>query len=238
MIHDDASIFNHVSKSFIREHFRSWIKQLEGSNKRDFHRLRKHGELQEQSCSWPLVGDTPRMSYCIHVDAEALASVVEFGATTSQLDYGRETPSEQHESNTNAHKIDKHTDHCSAASAMPNAHLDIPSVNLIDAAWTGTNPDTLTSYDYFAPPDTYDEISVAEHFPEIDGSTLEDVGWMKVAMKDVRLEVYGTIAENERHYQEMLYVRPPSIGSADGFLIFSDEHERDRYWSRPKKSFP
>ncbi|MCJ1361076.1 hypothetical protein MMC16_000173 [Acarospora aff. strigata] len=141
-VFEDRVSLDGAGKSAVREQFEKWTATAPEA---------------EQSTG---AGESQRYRYCIHVDAEALESVVYH------------------------------------ARAPPQREAGGPGfVNLVSRYW---EPDTSDLMEKEAEP--------------VEGSELQDVGWMKVGYQCVMVGFYVLLRDWDDWYRE--YRRPPEIASS------------------------
>ena len=170
-VHESPSL-DGATKDEVRRRFRQWVQHTAKADPTEVP-----PDIALEAKEYMLLGHA-RMRYCIHVDAECLASIPGGDIATENI-----------------------------------TRLDAGVVNLIraDESWQCPDFDRFDWSTHVAPdPEAGEwETHWDEGEPEIEGSRLHDVGWMRVNIPALYPDIYSLLDED--HMWDVGYMRPPEI---------------------------
>lgn len=173
-VHDDPASLDGASKDKVRHMFRKWVAT---GAREEFP-----SNLHEQGLEPVVLRENPRYNYCIHVDAEAMRSVLETNDNN-----GKPSPNNPGH-NTSAY------------------------VNLIraDESWQLPDYSSFNWAEWEARVESEEEREgIDDGESEIEGSRLSDIGWMKVSVDMLYPDLYSNLVNNDDW--ENLLCRPPEV---------------------------
>jgi hypothetical protein len=202
-VFDDASGIDGASAPVVRHHFKEWRK----------HALREEQGTREEIEARRKEAHSPHYPYrAAEVDEETSSwnATPDIRRPWSGHGYGHRTAAVRYRLRV---AVDEVALQSIVSSLEGETHTRKAWMNLIEGDWTPEDAAVQreeTKIQYLANglqlEDWDDEV---EAFPEIDGCTEENVGWMKVCYGDLVPLLYSWLMDDNAFGE--LYVRPPGI---------------------------
>jgi len=182
---DDASRFDGAGVQLVREHFKEWRKRAiheEQGTSEEIEARRVRPDIRDH---WSNTYDATvvRYRFCVRIDEAALHSIV-----------STEGEGARGEAWVNLVEAD-----WDLAEAIAEGERELEQARIDHIDMGGTLEDFDVEY--------YSEV-----FPEIEGCSQKNVGWMKVQYKAL-IPAFYTDLQDPNTLHEYLYERPPGIGT-------------------------